>query len=168
MAAPNMADAIPRRAIPSGGRYHSVTSPGAARPTLHLSRLRECPVARLAVRQMCPHRLTRALRITRLDGAVDLAMLGLEAAHVGLLIGHPVRLGADRVARDDEAAEIVQEPHELRVAAGAGDGAVERGVLLDSHLVARHRPLDRVAAATAIRAPRPVPTIPSRPPCAAP
>src|SRR5208283_2370225 len=114
MAAPNMADAIPRRAIPSGGRYHSVTSPGAARPTLHLSRLRECPVARLAVRQMCPHRLTRALRITRLDGA-----------HVGLLIRHPVRLGADRVARDDEAAEIVQEPHELRVAAGAGDGAVE-------------------------------------------
>ncbi len=79
------------------------------------------------------------------DGVHDVAMLLLE----GLAVGAPGDAGsaADRLPRDDEAAEVLQEPSELRISGGIGNAAMEGEVLADGIVTAPDGKIDGVEAA---------------------
>ncbi len=93
---------------------------------------------------MPAHRRARLRHRPGADGPQDVAMLALE----GLAIGAPgqPRAAADSLTRDDEAAEMLEQAAELRIAGGVRNAAVERKVLVDAILAALDRCLDGVEA----------------------
>src|SRR3979411_2849267 len=86
-------------------------------------------IALAAVEQVPAHRAARLRDCTGADRLHDVAVLLLERFAVDAL-WHP-RPAADRLPRDDEAAEMFQEAPELRVAGRVGDAAMERKILVD-------------------------------------
>ena len=78
----------------------------------------------------------------RADSGHDLAMLVLNAIE----IGPPLFCGSDRhpdgLTRNDEAAEVIEEARELRIAGCLRDPAVKGEVLIDSGITASDRGSD--------------------------
>src|SRR5262245_36619829 len=99
-------------------------------------------VALAAVDEMPAHRRPRLRHRPTTDRLHDVAMLALERLAVGAL-GN-AGAAADRLARDDEASEMLEKATELRVAGGVGDAAMEREILADRVLPALERGVDSV------------------------
>src|SRR3954452_23081931 len=89
-------------------------------------------IALAAVEQMPAHRGARLRHRASADRLHDVAMLLLEGFAVGAL--RHAGTAADGLARNDQAAEMLQEAAELRIAGGVGDRAMQREVLVDGVL----------------------------------
>src|SRR5262245_9014385 len=73
-----------------------------------------------AVGEMRPHGGARPGHSAGADCAHDLAVLALDAVEVGTPLRRRTDVHPDGLARNDEAAEIIEKAHELRIAGGLG------------------------------------------------
>src|SRR5262245_34714213 len=101
-------------------------------------------VALAAVDEMTAHRRARLRHRPAADRLDDVTVLALERLAVGAL-GH-AGAAADRLARDDEASEMLEKSPELRVPRRVGDAAMEREILVDRVLAAPERAVDGLEA----------------------
>src|SRR5712692_2848856 len=122
---------------------HPVSGPGQAfaKKCANESRLaelhRKLLIAAAAVEQVPAHGGTRLRHRTASDRLHDLPVFLLERLAIDLS-RHP-RAPANGLARNDQAAQMLQKASELRVAGGIGDAAVKREVLVDRVLAALDR-----------------------------
>src|SRR6476660_1156078 len=85
------------------------------------------PVALATVKQMALHRCARLRDCTGLDRLNDLLVLLLEDIELNAALGQICAL-PDRSARNDEAAEVLQEARELRIPRGSANRTMERKI----------------------------------------
>src|SRR5262245_5853129 len=86
---------------------------------------RQLLVALAAAYEVPPHGSARGPHRMRADRLDDLVVLLLDAVQVGLPLRRRAGRHAHGLARDDEASEIVEEAHELRIVRRLGDAAVQ-------------------------------------------
>jgi hypothetical protein len=86
-------------------------------------------VALATVKQMALHRCARLRDCTGLDRLNDLLVLLLEDIELNAALGQICAL-PDRSARNDEAAEVLQEACELRISGGSGNRTMEPEILV--------------------------------------
>src|SRR5262249_36500772 len=81
------------------------------------------------------------------DRAHDLAVLALNAIEVGAPLRRSADVYPDGLARDDEATEIIEKAHELRIAGGLSDAAMKGEVLIACCRASIDRRLDGLVGA---------------------
>src|SRR5581483_4261406 len=115
--------------------------PGSRGSAIGLSSC-EIAVALERAREMLAHGAARLGRILRRDAGNDAAMLVLDALEIGAALGRRVGAEPHALARNDVAAEELEEARELAVAGGDGDGAVKGEILWHRALAAPQRLVD--------------------------